>query len=106
ASAPRYGRNCRRSFREPTVAGFEWPYLYDAPDRFRDARGADFCDASYWHEMMQTVFADAELARRIEGAEALNARGCSAPGGPLLEVAGGCAIFAGADSPLSQAVGL
>lgn len=51
-------------------------------------------------------FADALLARRIEAAEAANARGCSAPGGPVLEVAGGCAIFAGADSPLTQAVGL
>jgi hypothetical protein len=51
-------------------------------------------------------FADALLARRIEAAEAANARGCSAPGGPVLEVAGGCAIFAGPDSPLTQAVGL
>jgi hypothetical protein len=51
-------------------------------------------------------FADASLARRIEGAEALNARGCSAPEGPVLEIAGGCAIFAGSASPLTQAVGL
>jgi hypothetical protein len=51
-------------------------------------------------------FADAQLARRIEAAEAANARGCSGSGGPVLEVAGGCAIFAGADSPLTQAVGL
>ncbi len=51
-------------------------------------------------------FSDAVLARRIEAAEAANARGCSAAGGPVLEVAGGCAIFVGADSPLTQAVGL
>ena len=53
------------------------------------------------------VFADALLARRIEAAEAANARGCSVqPGAAVLEVAGGCAIFVGADSPLTQAVGL
>lgn len=53
------------------------------------------------------IFGDLALARRIEAAEAENARGCSAPpGGPVLEVAGGCAIFAGVDSPLTQAVGL
>jgi GNAT superfamily N-acetyltransferase len=51
-------------------------------------------------------FADASLARRIEAAEAANARGCTAvyPQAAVLEVAGGCAIFAGADSPLSNAV--
>src|SRR5690348_2850253 len=53
------------------------------------------------------IFSDLALARRIEAAEAENARGCSGgPGGPVLEVAGGCAIFAGVDSPLTQAVGL
>ncbi|HEY2013095.1 MAG TPA: GNAT family N-acetyltransferase [Bryobacteraceae bacterium] len=53
------------------------------------------------------IFADASLARRIETAEAANARGCSAlTGAAVLEVAGGCAIFVGADSPLTQAVGL
>jgi len=53
------------------------------------------------------ILADLALARRIEAAEAENARGCSGPpGGPVLEVAGGCAIFAGVDSPLTQAVGL
>jgi len=53
------------------------------------------------------IFGDLALARRIEAADAENARGCSAPpGGPVLEVAGGCAIFAGVDSPLTQAVGL
>jgi len=52
-------------------------------------------------------FADALLARRLEAAEAANARGCSAqPGAAYLEVAGGCAIFVGARSPLTQAVGL
>jgi GNAT superfamily N-acetyltransferase len=52
------------------------------------------------------VCADALLARRIEAAEAANARGCSTPGASVLEVAGGCAIFVGADSPLTQAVGI
>ena len=52
------------------------------------------------------VFADAPLAQRIEAAEAANARGCSPRGASVLEVAGGCAIFAGADSPLTQAVGI
>lgn len=55
-------------------------------------------------------FADAALARRIETAEAANARGCSSAsdGGPpdVLEAGGGCAVFVGADSPLTQAVGL
>jgi hypothetical protein len=53
------------------------------------------------------IFADALLARRLEAAEAANARGCSVhPGSAVLEIAGGCAIFVGADSPLTQAVGL
>ena len=52
------------------------------------------------------VFADALLAQRIEAAEAANARGCSPRGADVLELAGGCAIFAGADSPLTQAVGI
>jgi len=53
------------------------------------------------------IFADAMLARRIEAAEAANSRGCAArPGAAVLEAAGGCAIFVGADSPLTQAVGL
>ena len=53
-------------------------------------------------------FADAALARRLEAAEALNARGCTAspPGAAFLDIAGGTAIFVGADSPLTQAVGL
>jgi hypothetical protein len=53
------------------------------------------------------IFADAELARRIEAAEAENARGCVRdPERAVLEVAGGCAIFVGAGSPLTQAVGV
>ncbi len=52
------------------------------------------------------IFADALLARRLEAAEAANARGCSGRGAEVLDIAGGCAIFAGAASPLTQAVGL
>jgi len=54
------------------------------------------------------TFADACLARRLEGAEAINARGSTAspPGAAFLEIAGGCAIFVGADSPLTQAIAL
>ncbi len=52
------------------------------------------------------IFADAPLARRLEAAEAAIARACRASGSALLEIAGGCAIFAGVDSPLTQAVGL
>jgi GNAT superfamily N-acetyltransferase len=57
------------------------------------------------------IFADLALARRLEAAEAANARACSmgeaAPGeGAVLELAGGWTIFAGAESPLSQALGI
>jgi GNAT superfamily N-acetyltransferase len=54
------------------------------------------------------MFADATLARRLEAAEASNARGCatSPEGAAFLDIAGGCAIFVGADSPLTQAVAL
>jgi GNAT superfamily N-acetyltransferase len=53
------------------------------------------------------IFADATLARRLEAAEAANARGCcAADPANVLEIAGGCAIFVGADSPLTQAVGI
>jgi GNAT superfamily N-acetyltransferase len=52
------------------------------------------------------VFADLALARRVEAAEAWIARGCARAGAATLEVAGGCAVFAGAGSPLTQAVGL
>lgn len=53
------------------------------------------------------IFADAALARRLETAEAAVARGTSAqPGAAILEAAGGCAIFVGADSPLTHAVAM
>jgi len=54
------------------------------------------------------VFADIRLAQRLEAAEAANARGCvpAVAGAATLEIAGGCAIFAGAESPLTQAVGI
>ena len=53
------------------------------------------------------IFADAQLARRVEAAEASNARGCGLrDGAAVLEIAGGCAIFMGAESPLTQAVGI
>ena len=52
------------------------------------------------------VFADAALARRLEAADAAIARGCARAGADTLELAGGCAVFAGAGSPLTQAVGL
>jgi len=52
--------------------------------------------------------ADTALARRIESAEAANARGCTAtlPNAASAEIAGGCAVFAGADSPLTHAIGI
>jgi hypothetical protein len=54
------------------------------------------------------IHADSALARRLEIAEAVNARGCTAiyPQAASVEVAGGLAIFAGAGSPLNHAVGL
>jgi GNAT superfamily N-acetyltransferase len=54
------------------------------------------------------IHADLQLARRLERAEAENARGCTAmyPHAASLEVAGGVAVFAGAESPLSHAVGM
>jgi GNAT superfamily N-acetyltransferase len=54
------------------------------------------------------TFRDAALARRLEAAEAANAKGCTAwpPGSAVLELGGGCAIFAGVGSPLSQAVAI
>src|SRR5205823_1056476 len=54
------------------------------------------------------VHADAFLARRLEAAEAANARGCMGPhpDSATLEVAGGCAVFCGAGSPLTHAVGI
>jgi hypothetical protein len=52
--------------------------------------------------------ADTALARRLEAAEAANARGCTAihPQAAAMEIAGGVAVFAGAESPLSHAVGI
>jgi len=54
------------------------------------------------------IHADLALARRIERAEAENARGCTAahPQAAGMAAAGGIAVFAGADSPLSRAVGM
>jgi GNAT superfamily N-acetyltransferase len=52
------------------------------------------------------LFADLPLARRLEAAETANARAFTRTETPLLEVAGGCAVFAGAGSPLSHAVGI
>jgi hypothetical protein len=73
-------------------------------------RGA--ATAGSYHEHVRssdgTLFADLALARRLEAAEALNARFCTAspPGAAFLDIAGGCAIFVGAGSPLTQVVGL
>jgi len=54
------------------------------------------------------MFAGLQLARRIEAAEALNARACQEGqlGAAFLEIAGGVAVFAGAGSPLTQVVGI
>ena len=54
------------------------------------------------------TFADLALARRLEAAEAANAKGCTAvhPEAASIEVAGGCAVFVGAESPLTHAVGV
>ncbi|HLK49994.1 MAG TPA: hypothetical protein VKT49_17745 [Bryobacteraceae bacterium] len=54
------------------------------------------------------IFAGVALARRLEAAEAAIARGCAErqPGSAVLEAGGGVALFQGADSPLTQAVGL
>jgi hypothetical protein len=54
------------------------------------------------------IFADLDLARCIEAAEAANASGCTSihPEAATLAVAGGYAVFVGADSPLSHAAGI
>jgi GNAT superfamily N-acetyltransferase len=54
------------------------------------------------------ILAGAPLARRIETGEAAIARGCAErqPGSAILEAGGGIALFQGADSPLTQAVGM
>jgi len=46
------------------------------------------------------------LARRIEDAQTAQALGCAPGDAAALKIAGGCAIFAGLDSPLTQAAGL
>ena len=54
------------------------------------------------------IYSDLQLARRIEALEAAVARGCAEgqPGAAILEIGGGCGLFLGPDSPLTQAVGL
>jgi GNAT superfamily N-acetyltransferase len=52
------------------------------------------------------TFADLALARRIEGAQTAQTLGCAPPGAASLEIGGGGAIFAGLESPLTQAVGV
>ena len=54
------------------------------------------------------IHADLELARRLESAEAAIARGCieGRPDTAILEAAGGLAVFAGAESPVTQAIGI
>ncbi len=54
------------------------------------------------------ILADHALARRIESAEARNARDSAVmrPGSAMLEAGGGIAVFLGAESPLTHAVGL
>jgi GNAT superfamily N-acetyltransferase len=54
------------------------------------------------------MFADHALARRIERAEAINARGCAPvrEQSAVLEAGGGFAVFAGVASPLTHAIGV
>jgi GNAT superfamily N-acetyltransferase len=54
------------------------------------------------------ILADHALARRIEGADAHNARAGAAmrPDAAVLDAAGGVAIFLGAESPLTLAIGM
>ena len=54
------------------------------------------------------IHADLDLARRVESAEASIARGCAGdrPGTAILEVAGGVAVFAGAESPTTEAMAI
>src|SRR5579862_6890956 len=53
------------------------------------------------------IFADCAMARRIEGAEARNMGELARqrPGSAVLEAGGGIALFVGAESPLTHAVG-
>jgi hypothetical protein len=54
------------------------------------------------------IHADLALARRVERAEAANALACvqAQAGSASFETSGGLAVFAGADSPLTQVVGI
>jgi hypothetical protein len=54
------------------------------------------------------IFADHALSRRIERADAFNAKLCAPPhqGSATLEAGGGVAVFVGAESPLTHAVGV
>ncbi len=54
------------------------------------------------------IHADLELARRVEAAAAAIARGCAGdrPGTAILEVAGGVAVFAGSESPTTEAIAI
>jgi GNAT superfamily N-acetyltransferase len=54
------------------------------------------------------IFSSPWLARRLEGAEAANDADCASaqPGAVVEQIAGGRAIFAGAESPLTRAIGL
>jgi GNAT superfamily N-acetyltransferase len=54
------------------------------------------------------IFADHALARRVERAEAFNAKACAPahPGSATFEAGGGVAVFVGAESPLTHAVGV
>lgn len=52
------------------------------------------------------LFANKALALRIETAETALARGCAQADVEFFETAGGCALFQGPDSPLTQAVGM
>ena len=56
----------------------------------------------YWTGEEVLVFSDLALARRLEAAEAANAKGCTAihPEAASMDMAGGCAVFVGAESPL------
>ena len=65
-------------------------------------------DASGIPFAASVMFAGLQLARRIEAAEAANARACQEgqPGIAFLEIAGGLAVFAGSESPLTQVLGI
>jgi len=54
------------------------------------------------------IFAGHALSRRIESAEALDARARAPlhPGSAILEAGGGVAVFVGAESPLTHAIGI